>query len=288
MGKNNFDIHDDELRIVGQKTLLSQTKKPKSRKYTWIAVLALAVLVLVLAALFWLNQPVSSPVYESDKQDTLPPLGHYTDMLVEKAYVEHLQDSINDIPLDIYIPHHALPELYMGVPDEQDESIVFATRAADVRADNGKIVGAFVLKGRPLSWGLSKKGYAGIIDGKLKIGVAENSSLFEEATEKEGYFFRQYPLVDNGVMIENEPKGKAIRKALCERNGEVMVVMSRTQESFHDFAQALADMQIDNAIYLVGTKSFGFYRDYQQALHIIYPHPGDAFHNENYLLWRTK
>ena len=45
-------------------------------------------------------------------------------------------------------------------------------QAADIRADNGKIVGAFVLKGDPLSWGLSKRGYCGIIDGKLTVGVA--------------------------------------------------------------------------------------------------------------------
>lgn len=44
--------------------------------------------------------------------------------------------------------------------------------------------------------------YCGVIDGKLTVGVADNSPLFEEATEKGGYFFRQYPLVDNGVLVE--------------------------------------------------------------------------------------
>lgn len=79
----------------------------------------------------------------------------------------------------------------IGVPDIFDKSIILATQAADVRADNGKIVGAFVVKGKPYSWGLS------------------NSPLFEEATEKGGYFFRQYPLVDKGVLVGNEPKGNS-------------------------------------------------------------------------------
>ena len=92
--------------------------------------------------------------------------------------------------------------------------------ASGIRADNDKIVGAFVVKGKPYSWGLSKEGYCGIIDGRLTVGVADNSPLFEEATEKEGYFFRQYPLVDNGVLVENEPKGKSIRKALCDRSNK--------------------------------------------------------------------
>ena len=41
--------------------------------------------------------------------------------------------------------------------------------------------------------------------------IAETSFVWEE---KGGYFFRQYPLVDNGVLVDNEPKGKAIRKAI--------------------------------------------------------------------------
>ena len=56
-----------------------------------------------------------------------------------------------------------------------------------------------------MAWGLSKKGYVSIIEDKITVGVADNSPLFEEATEKGGYFFRQYPLVNNGVgyMYEN-------------------------------------------------------------------------------------
>jgi uncharacterized protein YigE (DUF2233 family) len=37
--------------------------------------------------------------------------------------------------------------------------------------------------------------------------------------------------------------------------------MSISPESFHDFAQALVDLQVDNAVYLVGSDSYGFFRD---------------------------
>ena len=87
-----------------------------------------------------------------------------------------------------------MPELIVGVLDIHDKSIILTTQAADFRADNGKISGAYVVKGKPLSWGLSKKGYSGIIDRKITVGVADNSPLFEEATEKGGFFLRQYPL----------------------------------------------------------------------------------------------
>ena len=285
------DIRDDEIRIISA----SQEKKG-SRLWVWVC-LATSGVAIILALLFLLNnqkpdteteniqvvfEPVKELIPESDYATEW--LGNYTDTV--KIYTEHLRDTINDIPLDIYIPHNAVPELVLGVPDLHDKSIVFTTQAADIRADNGKIVGAFVLKGKPLSWGLSKKGYCGIIDDKITVGVADNSPLFEEATEKGGFFFRQYPLVDKGVLVENEPKGKSIRKALCDRNGEIMVIMSTTPESFHDFAQALIDMKVDNAIYLVGGISFGYFRDFYDQLSIIYNKHRYGYKYENFIVWR--
>lgn len=285
------DIRDDEIRIISA----SQEKKG-FRPWGWVC-FAVAAVAILISLLFLLNKEKanmesdttqvvfepSAEVIQETEVDTKW-LGNYTD--TTKSYTEHLRDTINDIPLDIYIPHNAVPELVLGVPDIHDKNIVLTTQAADIRADNGKIVGAFVLKGKPLSWGLSKKGYCGIIDNKVTVGVADNSPLFEEATEKGGYFFRQYPLVDNGVLVENAPKGKSIRKALCDRDGEIMVVMSQTPESFHDFAQALVDLQVDNAIYLVGSTSFGYFRDYYDQLEIIYNKLRYGYQYENFIVWR--
>ena len=290
MGRNK-DIRDDEIRIIGG-------SEPLRTSNVWIKVL-IAVLCAILAGaitlIFWPKRAAETVepevVFEPTNEILLTEeepvrwLGDYTDST--KAYTEHIRDTINDIPLDIYIPHNAVPELMVGVPDIFDKSIVMATQAADIRADNGKIVGAFVVKGQPLSWGLSKKGYCGIIDGKLTVGVADNSPLFEEATEKSGYFFRQYPLVDNGVLVENEPKGKSIRKALCNRNGEIMIVMSQTPESFHDFAQALVDMKVDNAIYTVGSTSYGYFRDKFDHFEQIYEKRRGGYKYENFIVWRS-
>ena len=285
------DIRDDEIRIIGAPS--------EKKRFSWIWVVVLVACISLFAGLVALLVNRESSVQEDEYlvvfepeneiveevADSVKWLGDYSN--TTKAYTEHLKDTINDIPLDIYIVHNAKPELCLGVPDLHDKSIVMTTQAADIRADNGKIVGAFVLKGKPLSWGLSKKGYCGIIDDKITVGVADNSPLFEEATEKGGYFFRQYPLVDNGVLVENEPKGKSIRKALCDRNGEIMVVMSETTESFHDFAQALIDMKVDNAIYLVGGVSFGYFRDMHDQLSIIYNKHRYGYKYENFIVWRV-
>ena len=279
------EIQDDELRVIGRPSGSEDTRKP--RKWLWI-VMAVAIVAAVVAATIICSRkpgPGNDPVvFDSSIKEKIEPLGNYADT-TGKAYTEHLELTINDIPLDIYIPHNAKPSLAIGTPDIFDKNIVIVTQAADIRADNGKINGAYVLAGKPMAWGLSKKGYVGIIDDKITVGVADNSPLFEEATEKGGYFFRQYPLVDNGVLVENEPKGKAIRKAICDRAGEIIVVMSISPESFHDFAQALVDLQVDNAVYLVGSDSFGFFRDKYDHFTQICEKKREGYKYENYIKW---
>ena len=297
MSKGFNDIHDDDFRVIGQSpTHKSEDMRP-DRKPVWIFAVAVVAICALCAIMYWPEkaEPEDVPVVfdpmtiekSEPTIEVLSPLGDYSDS-TGKAYTEHIRDTINDIPLDIYIPHNAVPRLVVGVPDMFDKSIVLATQAADVRADNGKIVGAFVVDGKPLSWGLSKKGYCGIIDGRITVGVADNSPLFEEATEKGGYFFRQYPLVDKGVLVENEPKGKSIRKALCDRGGEIMIIMTLTPESFHDFAQALVDMKVDNAIYTVGSTSYGFFRNRYDHFEQIYSKRRGGYRYENFIIWESE
>ena len=190
----------------------------------------------------------------------------------------------------LYLPHHVSMSLQLGTIDRKDNTILFATQAADVRAENGGIVGAFVLEGEPKAWGLSKNGYCAIINDTVRVGVANNSPLFEEATEKGGYFFRQFPLVDNGMLVENEQKGKSVRRALCDRNGEIFTIETLSAESFHDFAQALVDLGVDNAIYLVGSNAYGCATDADGLRHEFgNPQPPKKkWKNISYLVMRNK
>lgn len=100
-----------------------------------------------------------------------------------------------------------------------------------------------------------------------------------------GCFFRQYPLVDNGRLVENELKGKSIRKAICDRGGEILVVMTREPELFHDFSQALVDLGVNNAIYLVGSVSYGYFRDSAGQLSVICNKQRGGQKYENHIQW---
>lgn len=293
MADKNKDIRDDEFRVIGHAPKQDTSAQDKGRRNLAVGIVS-AVIVIAIGILVILKWPKDVPedpndgVFENTPEVVAPrpvtPLGVKTGA----HFTEKLDTVINDVQLSIYIPHNAQPELTLGVPNRNDKSIILAAQAADIRKDNRKILGAFVLKGEPLAWGLSKTGFCAIIEDKVTVGVSENSPLFEEATEKGGYFFRQFPLVDNGVLVDNDLKNKTMRKALCSRADQLFVAVSETDESMHDFAEALVDLGVENAIYLVGShSSFGWYIDEAGEKTLFAPdvHRG-TYKNENYIIWR--
>lgn len=288
------DIRDDEIRVIGE------DDKVKFKGWKWLLLL-LAGIVIGFVVWALLPQKHEDPkedpeqgVFEPGNDSVEPtivklPLAKAEDN--GKGFIEMMDTTINDIPMRLYLPHQVTMSLHVGNIDRIDQSIVFAAQAADIRADNGGIVGAFVLEGEPKAWGLSKKGYCAIINDTVTVGVADNSPLFEEATEKGGYFFRQFPLVDKGSLVENELKGKAVRRALCDRGGEIFTVETLSIESFHDFSQALVDLGVDNAIYLVGANAFGLATDADGQRHEFgdpNPKTSKKWRNINYLVMRSK
>ena len=193
--------------------------------------------------------------------------------------------TINGKTLKVWQFNGGHAELRIGAIGTDDPDVIFATQAADIRSDNRGIVGAFVDRGELVSKGQAKKGFCAIIDGKVVVGAAEHSPYLEEAIEKGGYFFRQYPLVYDGLVIDNKPKGTALRRALCERDGEIIVVECNAI-TFHDFAQTLADFGVQNAVYLVGADAYGFYKA-DDGLAIEHGDPKwNQEPNVTYLVWK--
>ncbi|MBO5861349.1 MAG: hypothetical protein J6Q45_06760, partial [Alistipes sp.] len=190
--KDEKDIRDDEIRIIGNTP--PEHSSPKDRK-VWTMVAVAGVAVALIAILCWVilcrDNELSSdehlefePYVESvaSEQEKLQKISREVDPQT-RGFCEIRDTMINDIALRIYIPHDAKLLLHVGCMDKEDTTVIYTAQAADVRADNGGIVGAFVLAGEPKAWGLSKTGYCASINGKVTIGVAENSPLFEQATE---------------------------------------------------------------------------------------------------------
>ena len=293
MSDKKNEIRDDEFRVIGHTPIPDSKTQDKRRRNLGVAIVS-AILVIaigILAIIFWPKEQPEDPndgLFENIEVEEIlkevKPFGAKT----KASYTEKLDTVINAVQLALYIPHNANPELTLGVPDRNDKNIILAAQAADIRRDNRKILGAFVLKGEPLAWGLSKKGFCAIIDTTVTVGYSENSPLFEEAIEKGGCFFRQFPLVDNGRLVENDLDNKTMRKALCSRAGQLFVAVSETDEAINDFAQALVDLGVENAIYLVGShSSFGWYIDAAGKKTLFAPdvHRG-TYKNENYIIWK--
>ena len=303
----NYDINDDEIRIIGSDNNdVQHVNKPIYKHPSFVVGVILFVVLVVIAMLYILNRPETATKVQEEPgyfeptatpeilvQDTLVQLSKWQSVDSMTAFCEIQDTIINDVVLRVYIPHNATMTLHVGRMDKNDDSVIYAAQAADVRADNGGIVGAFVLQGVPRAWGLSKRGYCASIDGVVTVGVADNSPLFEEATEKGGYFFRQYALVENGQLVDNTPKGKSVRRAICDRRGEIFMVETGIPESFHDFSQALVDLGVDNAVYLVGSSAYGWAVDEDGVTHEFgednyYRGRRRMPRNTSYIVWRKK
>lgn len=282
-------ISDSEIRVIG-----GNKPQPKA-PFPWRLVALIIALVAVIGLVTWLlwpkseQEPSEPGIFEQETVIEQPhPLRDWLISLdtINSCATATRDITINDIPLRVYAPLNSTPHLEVGygITNHREDYILFF-QAADVRADNKKIVGAFVQKGKPLSWGLSKRGFCAIINGQVTVGVADNSQLFEQATEENGDFFRQYPLVDNGTLVESELKNKSIRRALCEIDSAIVVVESQTTESMHDFAQALVDLGTTNAIYLVGSSAIGWCKDTNGTGTKMGLWDPRAFKNVSFIAW---
>ena len=297
------NIQDDEVRIVGSKRQVSTppdyspspSPSPSGKKWIWYlialaAFIALASFVFVIRAIKTRQDNQVEGVFEQIEPIEAAVESQPTHFLIQEdtlCYTELRDTVINDVQLSIFIPHNASPILTVGAPDNQTRKAILGCQAADIRQDNKQILGVFILKGKLLGKGSARTGYCAIIDDKLSIGVSESTPLFEQAIDSEGYFFRQFALVDNRTIVEGGPKNKSRRKALCSIDNKIVVIMSQTDESFHDFSEALIDLGVDTAISLVGGYAFAWYRDKDDNL-IQIGIDEHKYRNESYIVWTAK
>ena len=282
MSRKNIDIDDNEIRIITSKSGNGNSTPPR-RLYYAVACAVVVIAVFVLVLFMSSDDTAESEELTVTREATAPV---DTATVEKKGYVEITDTVVGDVPLVILTPRDATPQLHIGIDVLQAPEVVMAVQAADIRSDNGGIVGAYVVEGSLVSKGQTKSGFCAIIDGNITIGVADATPFLEKAIESNGYFFRQYPLVVGNQLVENKPKGRSLRKALAEWNGIPVVVLSRSRLTFHDFAQTLVDLGVANAIYLVGAEAFGFAVDSEGNKTEFGQEAPSPKMNTNYIIWR--
>ncbi len=287
MSDRHKDIGDDEIRIISSNDA-GRRRKKRPAFAVWAAIAVALMLTVVLAVFFLALGDEAEEVCEQLGIEESVPTA--TDVKYEsfqpKAYAVLRDTTINGAKLRLFCPENATPSLEVSHDVFADSSIVMALQAADIRRDNGEIVGTFVVGGELRSKGEAKAGFCSIINGEITVGVADATPKLEEALMNNGYFFRQYPLVVGGQIVENKPKGRAVRKALAELDGKIYAVISHDRLTFHDFSQALVELGVRNAIYLVGASSSGLYRDADGKVFTFGTIPSEQLADINYIVWR--
>lgn len=282
------DINDDEIRIISSDSPKPLNDGRAKNGRGWILALSILVAACGVAACIWLFFSSSKISGETAAKHDNGVNHTATDNVAPSAggYCSVRDTVVNGVSLTIIVPHDATPTLEVGGEIAADPSVVLAMQAADIREDNGGIVGSFVVAGNLVGKGESKAGFCSIIDNKITIGVADATPMLEQALTENGYFFRQYPLVVGGQIVENKPKGSALRKALAELDGEVCVILTNTPTTFHAFSEALVDVGVRNAIYLVGGSGFGVYVDGDGQHYSVGKCWDGEVENVNYIVWR--
>jgi len=288
---------DDEIYILGSTSRRGKGDRTTIRR-RWI-ILSIGLAIIIFGSLFLILSYINNIKKEEtieyyfEPEETLPlSITVETaaiDDVNQKGYIETQEETVNEITLLVHTPYHVTMSLSLGKPDKSDSTIIFITQAADIRKDNKRIVAEFVLEGKQIARGLSKKGFCAVVDHTISIGMADETPLLQQSIESNGFFFRQYPLVYHGEPITNNPVNKSIRRALAVRNEQVIMVESTSALSFHDFSQALVDIGVSDAIYLVGGRdAHGWYYNKESVRHeygidnLAYPD------YTSFIVWRTK
>lgn len=282
--------HDDEVYILGSELPQNNGKISGKRKWIILSVCLAIIIIAALYVIFSTKEQTLEYYFEPEEtpQQSISTTITDNENANQKGYIDTQEVTINNASLLLHIPYNATMSLELGLPDKSDSTIIFTTQAADIRKDNKRIVGEFVLAGKQLAQGIAKKGFCAVIDNSISIGTGNETPLLRQAIENNGYFFRQYPLVSNGIPIENNPVNKSIRRALAIRNEQVMMITSQDALSFHEFSQALVDMGVSDAIYLVGGNAYGWYYNKEPDRHEYGNERLDFPEYTSFIVWRTK
>lgn len=288
MNNGHSDIGDNEIRIIS-----SHGYEPprRNRRQLYLFLLIGAVILMAGVVVMLFSSDNESGIETVFTETSAPPVPSVQQQATDKpaqakGFTVRRDTMANGVELSILTPEKATPVLEIGNGVLDDTTAVLVASAADLRGDNNEIVGAYVVKGELRSKGEAKAGFCSIINGKITVGVADATPMLEKALMSDGYFFRQYPLVVGGQIVENKPKGRAFRKALAEIDRKTSVIISRQRLTFHDFSQALIDIGVLNAIYLVGANSYCSYRDAEGNMFSSGAILDKEGGNANFIVWR--
>ena len=249
------NIGENEIRIIGTNPDMQQKEPPK--RPVWYVVAAVSALLIIgLAIYFCQGDDVTKYASVDRVSMTKESIGE-NNSLEKPAFVEITDTIINNVSLHRYTPVNAKPKLVVGLIKEIPPYYILGAMAADFGDYNGeyRIAGAFVHQGEMLSHSKSKYGFCALLKDTVVIGNDLTTSYFEKAIEEKGDFFRQHALVHEGEVVSKViSQIGALRRSLCRLNdGRLCIIETDMSVSLVDFASALRQYDVKEAIALMGT-----------------------------------
>lgn len=248
-------------------------KRKLWRRAIWISI-AVVALALIAGALwryrFWIMNPtVSSSVSDADN---ISYLSSHTPMPAGIKGIEITSDSILGVAFTSYPLEGLRGSLEKEMPDTADRSVVLIMRSADYYPD-GRTIGTIVVDGQqlPAREKRTRPGYVALSkDGKTAIGISLSDRLSNYTTDAEGSFFRQYAILSNGDLpAAFALHGKVERGAIGRMaDGSLHYFLTTHKESMYDFADALREYGVMDAVYITGGNGYEFYRDKEGMAHV--------------------
>lgn len=253
-----------------------EKRKNKRRRAIWISV-AIVALIVIMAVLwryrFWLIDPhVSSSVSDDDN---IAFLSSHTPTSEGIKGIETATDSILGVSFTSFPLDRLHGSLEKELPDTADRSVVLMMRSADYYPD-GTTIGTVVINGNqlPAREKRTRPGYLALSkEGTTAIGLSLNDKLSDFASASGGSFFRQFAILGNGDLpAAFALHGKVERGAIGRMaDGSLHYFLTRNKESMYDFADALREYGVMDAIYITGGNGYEFYRDKDGVAHVSQP-----------------
>ncbi len=230
-------MREDEIQILG-----TSQKKNRKRILWWFV--SLVVLLLTALAVIWgvTNANRRNAILNKVVADVTP----LSILSSQESGLYTFDTEMNDISISTLHLVNMRTQLTQSVPEYEDSTMLLSVIATRKRAVGSDLV----IDGKQISRGKPMSGFCAIVNGNVAIGESKDDDVMNYCIEHGGSFFRQNMLVRNGEVLEVALKGKAPRCALARQGNDMYVVYTLDEESVHDFAEAMVDIGVLDALLL--------------------------------------
>ncbi|MDE5877568.1 MAG: phosphodiester glycosidase family protein [Muribaculaceae bacterium] len=268
-----ISIENSSDSSYGNEEYFGATRKQPKQKKNILLILSLLTTILIAGVLLWIFRynlmETEVPVSVSDRENIEKLQQPFTPTA---KGTELISDSVLGVAMEIYPLQGLRASLETELPDTADRTLVLFTRSADYHSD-GSLIGTVVNEGRKVNSKerKSRQGYLAISkSGRPVTGVSLSDKVADYTAQNGGSFFRQYVLLGDGELPSSfHLHGKVERAAIArDADDQLYYIVTRHKETMYDFADAMREYGLTDAIYLTGGNSYTFYRDSTGAAHV--------------------